>query len=73
MIGWTFLYVFLDAFLTFLAFITLLLAGASLVTGSIKRDRSLVVFGLKALFVTLLAVAILYAMFWQQITDWLTR
>jgi hypothetical protein len=51
MIGWA----FLNAFLTFITFITLLLGGASLITGSIKRDRSLIVFGLKALLIAILA------------------
>lgn len=68
-LGWTFLY----AFLTFIVFITLLLGGASLITGSIKRDRSLIIFGLKALLITILAAAILLGLFWHQITGWLSR
>lgn len=58
MIGWTFLY----AFITFITFISLLIAVASLAVGSIKRDRSLVVFGLKALVITILGTVLFYAL-----------
>jgi hypothetical protein len=60
MIGWAFLY----AFLTFIIFISGLIGVAFLVMGSIKRDRSSIVFGLKTLLVTVLAISLSYVLVW---------
>jgi uncharacterized membrane protein len=54
MYGWTILY----AFITFIAFISGLVTVASLVTGMVNRNRSLIDLGLKALIVTVVAIAI---------------
>jgi hypothetical protein len=66
MFVWTFVY----AFLTFIAFITALFGGAYLLSGLISKDRSLIVFGLKAWLITVLAIAILYALLYHQIKHW---
>ena len=63
MFGWTFLY----AFLTFIAFITGLFSVFYLVMGSIKKDRNLIVFGLKVLLVAVLAIVIKYGVLLQLI------
>jgi peptidoglycan/LPS O-acetylase OafA/YrhL len=47
--------IFLFAFLTFVAFITMLIGGASVAMGSINKDRGWVVFGLKVLLIAILA------------------
>jgi hypothetical protein len=58
MIGWTFLF----AFITFIAFITLLIGGASAIMGLVNKDRGWTIFGLKVLLITILAAAVFYAL-----------
>lgn len=58
MIGCTFLL----AFLAFVAFITLLIGGASAIMGLVNKDRGCTVFGLRALLVTIVAVVVFYAL-----------
>jgi hypothetical protein len=57
MFGWSILL----AFLTFITFISMLVTVASLVTGLVNRNRSLIDLGLKALAVTVVA-GIIYIM-----------
>ena len=56
MYGW----VILNAFLVFIAFVGGLITVASLVTGIVKRNRSLLDLGLKALMVTVVATGIYF-------------
>jgi len=65
MLGWTFLY----AFLTFIAFITLLLGVSSLIMGSIYKDRSLIFFGLKAILIAIVVIAIIGVLLWPYIIE----
>ena len=63
MIGWAILY----AFLTFIIFITGLIGVASVLMGIINKDRGWVVFGLKALLVTVFTIALFCVLAWPYI------
>jgi hypothetical protein len=59
--------IFLYSFLIFVAFITLLIGGASVVMGTINKDRGWVLFGFKALLITLLAFIICSVFLWPHL------
>ncbi|OQP50916.1 hypothetical protein A4H97_03575 [Niastella yeongjuensis] len=61
MSGWTILF----AFLTFVAFIALLIGGTSWAMGFINKDRGWTVFGLKVMVVALLAVIVGCVLIWR--------
>ena len=63
MIGWAILY----ALLTFIIFITGLIGGASVLMGTINKDRGWVVFGLKALLITVLTFCLVCVLAWPYI------
>jgi len=65
MFGWSILF----AFLTFITFVGGLITVASLVTGLVNRNRSLIDLGLKALIVTVVAVVIYYTLSWVLIKE----
>lgn len=73
MVVWTFLYVLIYAFLTSVTLITLVIGVVSVLMGTVNKDRGWVVFGLKALLVMVLAAAILFALLYHQIIDWLNK
>ena len=67
MIGWAIVYAFLYAFLTFIIFVAGLIGVASVAMGAINKDRGWVVFGLKALLVTVLTIILCCILAWPYI------